>query len=441
MNLADVRSWIFPISGVTFLIVYPVAVLLWTIVENVAQRGDRRRERRGSRCKVLFGKGDECSEVGKGCLPVLAAPRLWKKATEVKSKGSALLAGAARMLYPAAVIMWLALRLVVYALLLAPWFLKIGYMYARNKRIHRGVRCGPNPRNYVDIYLPSDLEGVQRDGAKKVPVIVAVMGGAWVIGHRLWSCQLGMRLAQAGVIVVAVDYRNFPQAHVHEMVEDLGGALDWVFANIADYGGDVGNVSLIGQSAGAHLSAMLLLERGLAEAADTTDATPKGWAVGDLRCFVGVSGVYDLVELEQHLERRGIYPFINHICADGDVAACSPVCLLEEGRWQAAAARMPPVSLYHGGADHSVPPTSTTRFAEALRTAGLRHVQVEVRPGIRHAEPVVEDPLRGLDTQVELVLPFVFGAEQSQRLLRALPPLRPTAPRLIVNTAIRIMPF
>jgi acetyl esterase/lipase len=44
------------------------------------------------------------------------------------------------------------------------------------------------------------------------------------------------------------------------MVADVERALRWVQANAAGVGGDVhGRVAIVGQSAGAHLTALLLL--------------------------------------------------------------------------------------------------------------------------------------------------------------------------------------
>lgn len=327
-------------------------------------------------------------------------------------------------------------RLVVYALLLAPWFLMAGHAYFTTPWVIRGIRYGPNARNYLDIYCPV---GVGADSDRQVPVVVAVMGGAWVIGHRLWSCVLGSRLAEAGIMVVAVDYRNFPCAQVHDMVEDVGTAMDWVFANIRTYGGDAKNMALVAQSAGAHLQAMLLLDRCISESNGKVPAA--GWSVSDLKGFVGVSGAYDLLQLEPHLQARGLYPFVRQICAQGDMVRCSPTHRLKGAVAPAAAALLPPVKLFHGEDDNSVPVASSLDFAKSLRSAGAQSVTVEIRPGMRHVEPVVEDPLTGGDLQVQLLLPLLLGEEESKRRLASLRPPRPRAPTRFVNAVSLIMPF
>ena len=92
-------------------------------------------------------------------------------------------------------------------------------------------------------------------------MVVFVTGGAWLIGYKAWGELLGRMLAQLGILVFSVDYRNFPEATVKEMYQDVEAAVAWVFAHAKEYGGDPERVSLCGQSAGAHLTACLLAQR------------------------------------------------------------------------------------------------------------------------------------------------------------------------------------
>ena len=62
------------------------------------------------------------------------------------------------------------------------------------------------------------------------------------------------------IIVVAPDYRQFPQVRADDMLHDIDTAIQWTFDNIHVYGGDVELIFLCGQSAGAHLTSTLVLE-------------------------------------------------------------------------------------------------------------------------------------------------------------------------------------
>jgi acetyl esterase/lipase len=49
---------------------------------------------------------------------------------------------------------------------------------------------------------------------------------------------LGRRLAERGILVACIDYRNFPQGTIGDMVEDASQGIAFVCNNIASYGGD-----------------------------------------------------------------------------------------------------------------------------------------------------------------------------------------------------------
>jgi para-nitrobenzyl esterase len=117
----------------------------------------------------------------------------------------------------------------------------------------------------LNVFAPA-LEG-------RRPVLVWVHGGGFAIGHAGASLYAGERLASAAdAVVVTVNYRlgslgwlGHPDlaAAAHAPAANWGlldqvAALEWVRENIAAFGGDPGQVTLAGQSAGA-LSAMDLL--------------------------------------------------------------------------------------------------------------------------------------------------------------------------------------
>lgn len=357
----------------------------------------------------------------------------------------------------------LGFRLFVYAIMLLPAFLKIFFAYYHDRRIQRRVRFGPAEREYLDIYIPEEALAAQKSG-QPVPVVIAVMGGAFVIGHRGYNAQLGLRLMDFGVITVGIDYRNFPRGQIPDMVEDVGRGVRWVFQNIHMYGGDPKNMMLVGQSAGAHLAAMLVLEHGLLQAMDQANGgstgearlpmLPRGhsgsghdidaWSVSDLKCFLGVSGPYDLVKLGPHLASRGLYPRIVDHLTSGDVAGCSPERLLETDDWKAHAGAvaklLPPIHLFHGYCDQAVPVWASSDFAERLREAGVENVTLDLRKGMSHTYPVIEGPMQRHDPQVELILPVLFG-KGAQKRLEDSPKLPPMWPLRILNVAGYINPF
>jgi len=346
------------------------------------------------------------------------------------------------------VAVFLGLRLVVFAIILLPAFLRLTYAYFHDTRIRRRIRFGPQQRNYLDIYCPKEAEAAQEGEGPKVPVVVAVMGGAWIMGHRAWNAQLGIRLMDVGVLVVAVDYRNFPLGRVPEMVEDVGRGLGWAFDNVEAYGGDSTNMMMISQSAGAHLGAMLILERSVMEVRNENlgaEAVSLSWSVRNLKCFMGISGPYNLVALEPHLVSRGIYSrILYHLSVDGDLTGCSPALILESEEWKSmgekASDRLPPIYLFHGDADKSVPVWSTAQFARRLKAVGVNKVTTDIRKGMSHTYPVIEGPMLGHDPQVEVVLPHLLGG-RSKEQLDVLQKNQPMLPPYVIRLASHICPY
>lgn len=69
-------------------------------------------------------------------------------------------------------------------------------------------------------------------------------------------------LQQAAYAVAA--YFSQPhalQARANKMLEDVNTGIAWVMEHIADLGGDSSNVTLVGQSAGAHLGSLALFHQ------------------------------------------------------------------------------------------------------------------------------------------------------------------------------------
>ncbi|ASR50303.1 carboxylesterase/lipase family protein [Blastomonas fulva] len=118
----------------------------------------------------------------------------------------------------------------------------------------------------LNIWRPS--------GARKLPVMVWIHGGAHVIGSGTFPAFDGTALARQGVIVVTVNYRlgalgyfahpaltrAAPKGEAtgnYGLMDQLA-ALRWVQANIAAFGGDPAQVTLFGESAGAIAVSTLL---------------------------------------------------------------------------------------------------------------------------------------------------------------------------------------
>ena len=101
-----------------------------------------------------------------------------------------------------------------------------------------------NDANIIDaifVALSFMLDNRHHDGT---------VGGAWIIGYKLWCALIGRTLSSMGVLTIVPDYRNFPQGDIEDMISDITAAVKWVSNNALKHGGDPEKIVLAGQSAG-----------------------------------------------------------------------------------------------------------------------------------------------------------------------------------------------
>ena len=147
------------------------------------------------------------------------------------------------------------IRLIIFAVCLLPGFIRVAIWYLRSANVKRNIKYGPRSRNYLDLYAPPPSSDT------KHPMMVFISGGAWMIGNKAWGALLGKVLKARGVMCVMPDYRNFPQGRVNDMLEDVKASVKWAFDNADKFGGDPERIFLVGQSAGAHLSAVAMIQQ------------------------------------------------------------------------------------------------------------------------------------------------------------------------------------
>ena len=109
---------------------------------------------------------------------------------------------------------------------------------------------------------------------KRMPVMVWIHGGGFNFGASSQPEYDGANLARQGVVVVTLNYRLGPLGFLaHPALDrespqktsgnygllDQMAALKWVRRHISAFGGDPGNVTLFGQSAGSRSVSLMLL--------------------------------------------------------------------------------------------------------------------------------------------------------------------------------------
>ena len=115
------------------------------------------------------------------------------------------------------------------------------------------AKPGVKPLKY-DVYAPK--------GAENLPAIVIIHGGGWSSNNEDIMRGLARELVKGGQYVVfSIDYRwinkldgDADPNHMHELIEDVFGAIAHIQEHAAEYGADPTRIAVTGDSAGGHLS-------------------------------------------------------------------------------------------------------------------------------------------------------------------------------------------
>ncbi len=136
-------------------------------------------------------------------------------------------------------------------------------------------RYGPGPRQVADLY-PAREHGA--------PLLVFFHGGYWRALSKDHVGHVAGPLSEAGVASVIPNYDLCPQVTLAALVEQAREAIEFALAHASQLNADPSRLFVGGNSAGAHLAAMML----------ATDWGPRGLGATPIRGVFLLTGIYDL---------------------------------------------------------------------------------------------------------------------------------------------------
>lgn len=200
------------------------------------------------------------------------------------------------------------------------------------------------------------------------PAVVSVHGGRWVSQSRLTNEVIDRSLAEAGVVVMALDFRMPPEARYPEPVADINFAIRWLKQSASRFGGSPALVGGIGTSSGGHQTMLNALRPH--DPRYAAIPLPDSNADASLAYVVACWPVLDPLtryrmvkqkNMEIHIKSHDAYWPDEESMGEGN-----PQAIVERGEAKA----LPPVLLIQGTGDNIVPPEMTRRFADTYRAKG-----------------------------------------------------------------------
>ncbi|MGH3643829.1 MAG: carboxylesterase/lipase family protein [Mycobacterium sp.] len=188
---------------------------------------------------------------------------------------------------------------------------------------HGFTYCAPQDRKYTllgvgkfqpmsEDCLTLNVVAPENPSDEPLPVMFFIHGGGYILGSSATPIYDGASMARRGCIYVSVNYRlgalgcmdlsalSTPDDPIEDnlFLRDLVMALRWVRDNVAVFGGDPENVTIFGESAGAHAVATLLavpeakglFVQAIAESPASGMAGPPDVAAAFAADLVGVLG-------------------------------------------------------------------------------------------------------------------------------------------------------
>jgi acetyl esterase len=245
----------------------------------------------------------------------------------------------------------------------------------------------------------------QPAGAGPFPAVLQVHGGAWNNKDRTDGQNAALDLAEAGIVVLAIDFRNAPEAPYPASLQDINYGIRWLKAHAGDFGSSAAQVGAYGTSSGGHQILLAAIRADdpryralpLAEALDM-----------DARLAFVVSGWGVLFPLERYklAKAKGDAELVKgHDIFFGNEETqieATPALIIERGE----KVYLPPALVFQGTQDQWTTVDLAQRFADDYRKAG-GSVDLLLLEGARHTflneHPFEPNSVKALDTMIAFI--------------------------------------
>ena len=159
----------------------------------------------------------------------------------------------------------------------------------------RWMKRSADVRGASDVVLDLAYGSAERErldlfrGEREGPVLLYIHGGYWQRGDKALYSFVVEPFVAAGVHVAMVNYTLTPECRIGDITSQMRRAVVWLWRNAERLGIDRDRLSVMGHSAGGHLTAMLMAT----DWPGLDHALPRDL----VRCGIPISGIFELEPL------------------------------------------------------------------------------------------------------------------------------------------------
>ena len=228
----------------------------------------------------------------------------------------------------------------------------------------------------------------QPKGNGPFPVLLDLHGGAWNNKDRMANAPMDEAVAKSGVLVVAIDMSQAPEAPYPECVQEASYGIRWLKSRCIEWKGDNATLGVLGSSSGGHVAQLLGMKPNDARYNHYPLAGAPGInsRVAYIATRSPISDPFARFKQAEKMKREHMIKNSTTFFSPWEtIHEANPQEMLERGE----KVELPPLLIMQGGLDDNVIPVIQEKFSAAYRKAG-GECQYELFEGSTHewvAEP------------------------------------------------------
>lgn len=171
--------------------------------------------------------------------------------------------------------------------------------YRDNASVKIDLAYGDGERDKLDFFSCGNAAS---------PLLVYLHGGYWQRGDKSIYSFLAEAFVKQGVSVAIPNYNLAPSVRIGQIAPQIRNAIAWLFHHSGDLGFSREKLTVMGHSAGGHLTAMIM--------ATNWPVFDSGIPLDLVRCGIPISGVFELEPLVHTSLNEGLQMDIEEAVAE-----------------------------------------------------------------------------------------------------------------------------